>query len=206
MEYIDLTKRQAALLDFIKQEITTKGYPPTVREIAEAIGLQSPSTVHSHMVVLEEKGYIRRDPSKPRAIEVISDASANHLNKEMAPIPIVGTITAGLPILAQENIEDYFPVPMDFLHTNKEVFMLTVSGESMIEAGILDGDYIIVEKTSTVRNGEIAVILIEDTATVKYFFKEAGHYRLEPANSTMQPIIVQQAEILGKVIGLFRRF
>ena len=205
MEYVDLTKRQAALLDFIKQELSTKGYPPTVREIGEAIGLQSPSTVHSHLVVLEEKGYIRRDPTKPRAIEVISDSNMN-LNKEMAPIPIVGTITAGLPILAQENIDDYFPVPLDFLHTNKEVFMLTVSGESMIEAGILDGDYIIAEKTPTVRNGEIAVILIDDEATVKYFFKEADHYRLQPANSAMEPIIVQQAEILGRVIGLFRRF
>ena len=206
MDYLDLTKRQTALLDFIKEEINAKGYPPTVREIGEAIGLQSPSTVHSHLVVLEEKGYIRRDPAKPRAIEVINGNSFNNMNKEMAPIPIVGTITAGMPILAQENIEDYFPVPMDFLHTNKEVFMLKVSGESMIEAGILDGDYIIVEKTPTVRNGEIAVILIGDEATVKYFFKEADHYRLQPANSAMKPIIVQKAKILGKVIGLFRRF
>ena len=212
-----LTDRQQAVLDFIKEEILFKGYPPTVREICDAVGLNSPSTVHSHLKTLEKKGYIKRDASKNRALEVIDFEKAKNdraveeytepfPQKEMANIPMVGTITAGQPILAVENIEDSFPVPLDFLHSNNELFMLKVRGESMIEAGILDGDLIIVEKTPTVRNGEIAAVLVEDEATVKYFFKEKDYIRLQPANCTMEPIIVYDCQILGRVIALMRRF
>ncbi|MGI5824007.1 MAG: transcriptional repressor LexA [Bacillota bacterium] len=212
-----LTDRQQAVLNFIKEEILFKGYPPTVREICEAVGLNSPSTVHSHLKTLEKKGYIKRDPSKNRALEVvdfeqfkteqtIDRISEDFPAKEMANIPMVGTITAGQPILAEENIEDSFPLPLDFLHSNKELFMLKVKGESMIEAGILDGDLIVVEKTPTVRNGEIAAVLVDDSATVKYFFKEKDYFRLQPANCTMEPIIVHDCQILGRVIALMRRF
>ena len=213
----NLTARQQAVLDFIKDEILFKGYPPTVREICEAVGLNSPSTVHSHLKTLEKKGYIKRDPAKNRALEVIdfdplkSAQSAEYYGedfseKEMVNVPMVGVITAGQPILAEENIEDSFPLPMDFLHSNSQTFMLRVKGESMIEAGIMDGDLIVVEKTPTVRNGEIAAVLVEDSATIKYFFKEKNYYRLQPANSAMEPIIVQECQILGRVIALMRRF
>ena len=213
----NLTARQQAVLDFIKDEILFKGYPPTVREICEAVGLNSPSTVHSHLKTLEKKGYIKRDPAKNRALEVIdfdplkSAQSAEYYGedfseKEMVNVPMVGVITAGQPILAEENIEDSFPLPMDFLHSNIQTFMLRVKGESMIEAGIMDGDLIVVEKTPTVRNGEIAAVLVEDSATIKYFFKEKNYYRLQPANSAMEPIIVQECQILGRVIALMRRF
>jgi repressor LexA len=213
----NLTERQKAVLDFIKEELLFKGYPPTVREICEAVGLNSPSTVHSHLKTLEKKGYIKRDSSKNRALEVIDfdqykidQAFENQTDqfptKEIADIPIVGTITAGQPILAEENIEDSFPLPLDFLNSDKQLFMLKVKGESMIEAGILDGDLIVAEKTSTVRNGEIAAILIDDSATVKYFFKEKDYFRLQPANCTMEPIIVRECKILGRVIALMRRF
>lgn len=202
MDYDDLTHRQAAILEFIKKETLIKGYPPTVREIAAAMGLSSPATVHSHLATLEKKGYIKRDSSKQRALEV-TDAIPP-VEKEMLYLPVVGVITAGQPILAQENIEDYFPVPAEMVRARNEVFMLTVQGESMIEAGIFDGDYIIVEKTPVVHNGEAAVVLIEDSATVKYFYKENGMIRLQPANSTMQPIYVKDAAVLGRVVGLFR--
>lgn len=213
----NLTERQKAVLDFIKEELLFKGYPPTVREICEAVGLNSPSTVHSHLKTLEKKGYIKRDSSKNRALEVIDfdqykidqvfEKQTNQFpTKEIADIPIVGTITAGQPILAEENIEDSFPLPLDFLNSDKQLFMLKVKGESMIEAGILDGDLIVAEKTSTVRNGEIAAILIDDSATVKYFFKEKDYFRLQPANCTMEPIIVRECKILGRVIALMRRF
>ena len=167
-----LSARQKAMLDFIKEEINRKGYPPTVREIGKAIGLTSTASVHSHLLALEQKGYIRRDSSKQRALEVLDQASTTpaetaDLGREMAMLPIVGTITAGLPILAQENIEEFFPVPVDFLHTKKDTFILKVSGESMIEAGILDGDYLILEQVPVVENGEIAAVLIDDSATVK---------------------------------------
>lgn len=210
-----LTDRQKAVLDFIKEEISFKGYPPTVREICNAVGLNSPSTVHSHLKTLEKKGYIKRDSSKNRALEVIDfiknnsysdDSEQEFPQKEITNIPMVGTITAGQPILAVENIEDSFPLPLDFLHSNSELFMLKVRGESMIEAGIMDGDLIVVEKTPTVRNGEISAVLVEDEATVKYFFKEKNHIRLQPANCTMEPIIVNDCQILGKVIALMRRF
>lgn len=209
----ELTHRQQEVFQYIKQEIQQKGYPPTVREICEAVGLHSPSTVHAHLKALEEKGLLKRNAAKPRAMEIINlqqyqkeQQGEMFEQKEMAQIPIIGTITAGVPILAEEQIEDVFPVPLDFLHSNQPLFMLKVSGESMIEAGILDGDYIIVEKTPVVHNGEIAAVLIEDSATVKYFYKEKNYIRLEPANSSMHSIIVADAQILGRVIGLFRRF
>ena len=215
MIYMDLSDRQVAVLEYIKQVLQTKGYPPTVREICEAVGLKSPATVHAHLRTLEEKGYIRRDPAKQRALEIVGenlspfnnfDDSVSSLNKEMANVPLLGTIAAGQPLLAEEHIEDVYPLPLDFLNSNSQLFMLRVRGESMIEAGILNGDLIIVEKTPVVRNGEIAAVLLDDSATVKYFYKEKGHYRLEPANSSMSSIITFDVQVLGRVIGLLRRF
>jgi repressor LexA len=179
-----------------------KGYPPAVREICEAVHLKSTSSVHSHLESLEKNGYIRRDPTKPRAIEILDD-NFGIARRDMVQVPIIGTVAAGQPILAQENIEDYFPVPAGIL-PNAETFMLRVKGESMIEAGIFDGDQVIVEQTPVAHNGDIVVALIEDSATVKRFYKENGHYRLQPENQTMDPIIVSEVQILGKVIGLFR--
>ncbi|BAD40721.1 transcriptional repressor LexA [Symbiobacterium thermophilum] len=199
-----LTERQRQILQFIKDEIRTKGYPPSVREIGEAIGLSSSSTVHGHMTRLEEKGYIRRDPTKPRAIEVL-DGSHTQLKRTIA-VPVVGRVTAGQPILAQESIEDHFPLPADFVRADEsELFFLTVQGDSMIEAGILDGDYVLVHRQQHANNGDIVVALIEDEATVKRFFKEQDHIRLQPENRFMDPIIVPDCQILGKVVGLVRR-
>ena len=207
MNYDDLTNRQAAILDFIKYEIKSKGYPPAVREIGQAVGLSSPSTVHAHLTTLEQLGYIKRDQSKPRALEVLSvDESPTLSIKEMVEVPILGTIQAGLPALAEENFEDTFPIPLQFVHSNKQLFMLHVQGDSMIEAGIEDNDLLIVEEAVSARNGEIVVAIMEDEATVKTFYRENGHIRLQPQNSTMMPIIVPQANIIGKPIGLFRRF
>lgn len=197
-----ITAKQQEILEYIKDCILKKGYPPAVREICEAVYLKSTSSVHSHLETLERNGYIRRDPTKPRAIEILDDEFAL-TRREMVQVPIIGTVAAGLPILAQENIEDYFPIPASLL-PNSEIFMLRVKGESMINAGIFEGDQVVVEQTPTARNGEIVVALVEDSATVKRFFKEKGHYRLQPENDTMDPIIVDQVEILGKVIGLFR--
>ncbi|HEY3367936.1 MAG TPA: transcriptional repressor LexA [Symbiobacteriaceae bacterium] len=200
-----LTERQRQVLQFIKDEIRHKGYPPSVREIGEAIGLSSSSTVHGHMARLEEKGYIRRDPTKPRAIEVL-DEDISSPRRRTVSVPMVGRVTAGLPIFAEQNIEDHFPLPADFVRADEsELFFLTVQGESMIEAGILDGDYVLVRRQSTANNGDIVVALIEDEATVKRFFKEQGRIRLQPENRFMDPIIVPSAQILGKVIGLIRR-
>ncbi len=201
--YPDLSKRQELILEFIKQEIREKGYPPSVREIGDAVGLMSSSTVHGHLQTLEDKGYIRRDPTKPRAIEVL-DSSSSYGQKKMVHVPIVGRVTAGQPILAVENVEDTFPLPADFVRY-ESVFMLKVQGESMIEAGIFDGDYILVNQQNSARNGEIVVALIGEEATVKRFFKERNLIRLQPENSTMDPIYTQDAYILGKVIGVFRR-
>ncbi|MHB8171096.1 MAG: transcriptional repressor LexA [Thermincolia bacterium] len=201
--YQDLSSRQMAILDFIKKEIRAKGYPPSVREIGEAVGLSSSSTVHGHLAQLEAKGYLRRDATKPRAIEVL-DGSENVIKKEMINVPIVGRVTAGQPILAVENIEDTFPLPLDFVR-NDDVFILTVSGDSMIEAGILDGDYILVRQQKTARNGEIIVALMDDEATVKTFYKESDHIRLQPENPRLEPILVKDVDVLGKVIGVFRR-
>lgn len=201
----DLSVKQQQILEFIKKEVRHKGYPPSVREICEAIGLKSTSTVHGHLSRLEKKGYIRRDPTKPRAIEVLNLEAIPEYNQELVHIPIVGTITAGTPILAVENIEDTFPLPIQYVN-NDDMFMLKVRGESMIEAGIFDKDLILVRQQQAAQNGDIVVALIEDYATVKKFYKEKDHIRLQPANSTMTPIIVQDCTVLGKVVGLFRKF
>lgn len=199
-----ISKKQSEILDYIKQELLNKGYPPAVREICEAVDLKSTSSVHSHLETLEKNGYIRRDPTKPRAIE-ITDDTFNLTRREIVNVPIIGRVAAGEPILAQENIENYFPIPMEFM-PNNETYMLIVKGESMINAGILDGDYVLVEKVPTAHNGDIVVALIEDSATVKTFYKEEGVYRLQPENDSMDPIIVTEVEIMGKVIGIFRLY
>lgn len=197
-----LTDKQQEILEFIKSELALKGYPPSVREICTAVSLKSTSTVHGHLERLEKKGLIRRDPTKPRAIEILDD-SFNQ--KEIVTVPIVGSVAAGQPILAVENVEDRFPLPIDFFPSKKNMFMLQVKGESMINCGILDGDYLIVEESITAQNGEIVVALIDDSATVKRFFKESSHIRLQPENSEMEPIIVDDCKILGKAIGVFRK-
>jgi len=197
-----ISAKQLEILEYIKDEILKRGYPPAVREICEAVNLKSTSSVHSHLETLEKNGYIRRDPTKPRAIEIMDD-SFQMVRHEMASIPIVGQVAAGQPILAQENIEGYFPLPAEYV-PNADAFILKVKGESMINAGIFNGDQIFVECCNTARNGEIVVALVEDSATVKTFYKENGHYRLQPENDTMDPIIVDQVEILGKVFGVFR--
>lgn len=199
-----ISKKQLEILEYIKDQILKRGFPPAVREICEAVSLKSTSSVHSHLETLEKNGYIRRDPTKPRAIEILDD-TFNLIRREMTNVPLVGRVAAGEPILAEENIENYFPLPVEML-PNNETFMLTVSGESMINAGIFDGDYVLVEKTVEVKNGDMAVALIEDSATVKTFYKEEGIIRLQPENDTMDPIIVHDVEILGKVIGVFRFF
>jgi len=197
-----LSKKQMEILEYIKSEILRIGYPPAVREICEAVNLRSTSSVHAHLESLEKNGYIRRDPTKPRAIE-ITDDTFNLTRREMVNVPMVGQVAAGEPILAEQNITNYFPIPMEFM-PNNETFMLTVKGESMVNVGIYDGDYVLVEKCQTARNGEIVVALVEDSATVKTFYKEEGFYRLQPENDYMDPIIVTECEILGKVIGVFR--
>lgn len=197
------SSKQSEIYEFIKQQITAKGYPPSVREICEAVNLSSTSTVHGHLARLEKKGLIRRDPTKPRAIELLMDSP---IKKEMVDIPIVGKITAGEPILAHESIEDFFTLPINFVKSNSELFMLKVSGESMIEAGIFDGDLAIIEKTSTASNGDIVVALIDNEATIKTFYKEDGYIRLQPENSTLNPIIVKDCKILGKLSGIYRKY
>lgn len=204
MSYGKISAKQQEILEYIKQEILHKGYPPAVREICEAVHLKSTSSVHSHLETLEKNGYIRRDPTKPRAIEIMDD-SFNLTRREMVQVPIIGRVAAGQPILAEENIEDYFPIPVEMM-PNTESFMLRVKGESMINAGILDGDNVLVQQQDTARNGDMVVALIEDSATVKTFYKEDGHIRLQPENDTMDPIIVDDCAILGKVFGVFRFF
>ena len=199
-----ISKKQQEILEFIKDQILTRGFPPAVREICEAVNLKSTSSVHSHLETLERNGYIRRDPTKPRAIEILDD-QFNLTRREMVQVPIVGQVAAGQPILAQENIEDYFPFPADQM-PNKQLFLLRVKGESMINAGILDGDYVLVEQDATASNGDMVVALIEDGATVKTFYKEEGVFRLQPENDFMDPIIVREVSILGKVIGVMRFF
>ena len=198
----EITNKQYEILDFIKYEISTKGYPPSVREICSAVGLKSTSTVHGHLDRLEKKGLIRRDPTKPRAIEVLDPST---YQKEIISVPIVGSVAAGVPILAVENIEDRFPIPADFFPHNNQMFMLQIKGQSMIGSGINDGDYIIVQQQSTAVNGDIVVALIEDSATVKTFYRERNCIRLQPENPLMEPIIVDDCVILGKAVGLFRR-
>ena len=204
MSYGKITDKQQQILDYIKQEILNKGYPPTVRDICEAVRLKSTSSVHSHLESLEKNGYIRRDPTKPRAIEIIDD-NFNLTRREVVNVPMVGRVAAGEPILAGENIDSYFPIPAEFM-PNAESFMLKVKGESMINAGIMDGDQILVERCNSARNGDMVVALVDDSATVKTFYKEADHIRLQPENDTMDPIIVPDCEILGKVFGVFRFF
>ena len=199
-----ISAKQKEILEYIKGEILSKGYPPAVREICEAVDLKSTSSVHSHLETLEKNGYIRRDPTKPRAIEIIDD-NFNLTRREVVNVPMIGEVAAGQPLLAVENIDNYFPIPAEFL-PNQETFMLKVKGESMINAGIFDGDSILVEKQSDASNGDMVVALVEDSATVKTFFKENGHYRLQPENDTMDPIIVPECQVLGKVIGVFRFF
>ena len=200
----DLSAKQQQILEYMKAEVREKGYPPSVREICEAVGLKSTSTVHGHLARLEKKGLIRRDPTKPRAIEILDDSLALPA-RELVQVPIIGNITAGTPILAVENIEDTFPIPVDYVH-NDSVFMLKVRGDSMIEAGIFDKDLILVRQQNTADNGDIIVALIEDYATVKTFYREKDFIRLQPQNASMNPIIVRDVNILGKVIGLFRKF
>ena len=197
-----ITDKQKEILEYKKEMILKKGYPPAVREICEAVHLKSTSSVHSHLESLEKNGYIRRDPTKPRTIEILDDDFAL-TRREVVNVPVIGTVAAGTPILAEQNIEDYLPIPAEML-PNKEVFMLKVKGNSMIEAGIYSGDKVIVAKQPDAENGDKVVALVDDSATVKTFYKENGHFRLQPENSTMDPIILDHVEILGKVIGLFR--
>ena len=202
MSYGRITDKQREILEYIKKEILNRGYPPTVRDICEAVNLKSTSSVHSHLETLEKNGYIRRDPTKPRAIEIVDD-NFNLTRREFANVPLIGQVAAGQPLLAVENIESYFPIPTEFM-PNAESFMLKVKGESMINDGIFDGDNILVEKCDNVHNGDIVVALIDDSATVKTFYKEDGHIRLQPENDTMDPIIVPDCKIVGKVFGVFR--
>lgn len=199
-----ISKKQQEILEYIKSQILERGFPPAVREICEAVGLKSTSSVHSHLATLEKNGYIRRDPTKPRAIEILDD-DFNLVRREMVNVPIIGRVAAGQPILAEENIEDYFPFPVDRM-PNKQTFLLRVKGESMINAGILDGDFVLVEEAKTASNGDMVVALIDDGATVKTFYKEEGVFRLQPENDFMDPIIVKEVSILGKVIGVMRFF
>ncbi|TCK98152.1 repressor LexA [Natranaerovirga hydrolytica] len=200
----DLNDKQKKIVEFIKNEILNKGYPPSVREICKNVGFKSTSTVHAHLAKLEEKGIIRRDPTKPRAIEVIDD-SFNNLRREMVNVPVLGRITAGEPILAVENVESYFPIPAEFI-PNETTYMLNVEGESMINAGIFDGDLILVKQQNYAYDQDIVVAMLEDEVTVKTYYKEDDHIRLQPENDAMNPIISDKVFVLGKVIGLFRRF
>ncbi len=204
MSYGKITAKQQEILEFIKNEIINKGYPPSVREICEAVNLRSTSSVFSHLNTLEKNGYIRRDPTKPRAIEILDD-NFNLTRTEMKNIPVIGSVAAGQPLLAVSNIEAYFPFPDEYV-PNKESFMLRVKGQSMINAGILDGDTIMVERCSTAENGDMVVALVDDSATVKTFYKEKDHIRLQPENDTMDPIIVPDCQILGKVFGVLRLY
>lgn len=209
----ELNHREKAILRFIEKQIMSNGYPPSVREICDAVGLKSTATVHNYIAKLEDKGYVKKKDKQGRTLRLLKGGSGEpkktsskdfYTQKELVEVPIVGRITAGEPILAVENVTDTFPIPIDFVG-NSDCFMLTVRGESMIEAGILDGDYILVKKQNMAQNGEIVVAMIEDEATVKTFYKEDGYIRLQPENSTMDPIIVPNCEILGKVGGVFRK-
>ena len=199
-----LSDKQEKILAYIKQNVRAKGYPPSVREIGKAVGLSSSSTVHAHLAKIEALGFIRRDPTKPRAIEIMDESSWRQRN--MIPVPHIGRVTAGQPILAVENVEETFPLPAELIGRDDNVFMLDVRGDSMINAGILDGDYILVRETSTANNGDIIVALLdEEEATVKRFYKEGGRYRLQPENDTLAPIYADKVDVVGKVVGLFRR-
>ena len=212
-EMVDLNKKERAILKFIDKTVREKGYPPSVREIGKAVGLSSTATVHGYIAKLTAKGYIKKEDQKGRTLKLLKGGLAEneprtdkpyYTGKELVDVPVIGRISAGAPILAVENVVDTFPIPIDFVG-NSESFMLTVKGESMIDAGILNGDYILVKKQETAKNGEIVVALIDDEATVKTFYKEQGHIRLQPQNPTMDPIIVPDCKILGKVAGVFRK-
>ncbi|HJB34523.1 MAG TPA: transcriptional repressor LexA [Candidatus Blautia merdipullorum] len=205
MSYGKISKKQSEILEYIKNEILNRGFPPSVREICEAVNLKSTSSVHSHLETLEKNGYIRRDPTKPRAIEIVDD-NFNLVRRETVNVPIIGKVAAGQPLLAVENVEGYFPIPAEYM-PNSKTFMLVVQGDSMINAGIFNGDYVIVEQQTTAENGQKVVALIDDSATVKTFYKENGFIRLQPENDSMDPILVspdQSFQILGRVIGVFR--
>ena len=198
----DLNDKQLLIYKFLKDFTSQKGYPPTVREICKAVGLKSTSSVHGHLKQLEKEGLIKRDPTKPRALEIVDSV----VKKEMINVPIIGRVTAGLPILANENIEDSFPLPLDYVKHNNDLFMLKISGSSMIKAGIIDGDFAIIERTQTASNGDKIVALIENEATLKTFYRENDHIRLQPENDEMEPIIVDNCSILGKLIGIYRTY
>ena len=205
MSYGKISKKQSEILEYIKNEILNRGFPPSVREICEAVNLKSTSSVHSHLETLEKNGYIRRDPTKPRAIEIVDD-NFNLVRCETVNVPIIGKVAAGQPLLAVENVEGYFPIPSEYMPNNK-TFMLVVQGDSMVNAGIFNGDYVVVEQQPTAENGQKVVALVDDSATVKTFYKEDGYIRLQPENDAMEPIIVdpdQTFQILGRVIGVFR--
>ena len=200
-----ISAKQREILEYIKSEILSRGYPPAVREICEAVNLKSTSSVHSHLETLEKNGFIRRDPTKPRAIEICDD-NFQMVRTEMASLPVIGTVAAGTPILAEENIDSYFPVPAEIVPNGAPSFVLKVKGDSMINAGIFNGDQIFVQQCSTAKNGDTIVALIDDSATVKTFYKEKDHIRLQPENDDMDPIIVDSCQILGKVFGVFRYY
>lgn len=204
MTHGKISRKQQEILDYIKQQILDKGYPPAVRDICEAVNLKSTSSVHSHLETLEKNGYIRRDPTKPRAIEILDD-EFNISRREMANIPLVGTVAAGQPILAEQNIEDYLPMPANIVPRG-DCFALRVHGRSMINIGINNGDYVFVKSCSSAENGDLVVAMVDDGATVKNFYKENGHFRLQPQNDEMEPIITDHVEILGKVFGIFRLY
>lgn len=200
-----ISAKQREILEYIKSEILSRGYPPAVREICEAVNLKSTSSVHSHLETLEKNGFIRRDPTKPRAIEICDD-NFQMVRTEMASLPVIGTVAAGTPILAEENIDSYFPVPAEIVPNGEPSFVLKVKGDSMINVGIFNGDQIFVQQCSTARNGDTVVALVDDSATVKTFYKEKDHIRLQPENDDMEPIIVNDCQILGKVFGVFRYY
>ena len=204
MSYGKITSKQLEILDYMKNQILNKGYPPSVREICEAVGLKSTSSVHAHLASLEKNGYIRRDPTKPRAIEIVDDSFYN-FRTEVVNVPLIGRVAAGEPILAVQNIESYFPVPASFLPSGGEVFMLQVQGDSMINVGIHNGDCLLVQSRNTAENGEIVVALVDDSATVKTFYREKDRIRLQPENDLMDPIYVDDITILGKAVGLYRK-
>lgn len=205
MSYGKISKKQSEILEYMKNEILNRGFPPSVREICEAVNLKSTSSVHSHLETLEKNGYIRRDPTKPRAIEIVDD-NFNLVRRETVNVPIIGKVAAGEPLLAVQNVEGYFPIPSEYM-PNKQTFMLVVQGDSMVNAGIFSGDYVVVEKQENAENGDKVVALVEDSATIKTFYKEKDHIRLQPENDYMDPIVIspdQQFQVLGKVIGVFR--
>lgn len=198
-----ISDKQKQILEFIKEEQLAKGYPPSVREICDAVGLRSTSSVHSHLNTLEKNGFIRRDPTHPRAIEILDD-DFNLQRKEMVSIPLLGNVAAGEPILAVDQIRDYFPIPAEYMPKG-QCFMVSVKGDSMINVGIYSGDLLVIEQTNTAKNGDIVLALIDDSTTVKRFYKENGHYRLQPENDQMDPIITDQCQVIGKVVSLFRK-